>query len=142
MKFERYGKGIAKGLIVTITHLFRHPITTQYPEERLTISRRSRGNELVWGKEQCTGCTTCAKSCPQGSIKIITPPNGGNGLVTAPCSQACPAGINIPRYIRFIADDNPAAAVAIIREKIPFPSVCGHVCIHPCEVKCQRTQLD
>jgi len=72
LRFERYGIGIAKGLRVTIKHLFRHPVTTQYPEQRLTVSRRTRGNELVWDKEQCTGCATCAKTCPQGAIQIIT----------------------------------------------------------------------
>ena len=75
MKFERYGKGIAKGLTVTIRHLFRHPVTTQYPEQRLNISRRTRGNELVWSKEKCTGCGTCAKTCPQGVIEIVTSTN-------------------------------------------------------------------
>ena len=72
MKFERYGKGIAKGLTVTIRHLFRHPVTVQYPEQRLNTSRRIRGNELVWDNLKCTGCATCAKACPQGAIKIIT----------------------------------------------------------------------
>jgi NAD(P)H-quinone oxidoreductase subunit I len=72
LKFEHYGKGIAKGLWVSFIHLFRHPITTQYPEQRLTISRRSRGNELVWDKVKCTGCATCAKACPQGAIEIVT----------------------------------------------------------------------
>jgi len=75
LKFEHYGIGIAKGMALTFKHLFRHPITTQYPEERLTVSRRIRGNELVWDKEKCTGCATCAKSCPQGAIQIITSVN-------------------------------------------------------------------
>ncbi len=75
MQFERYGKGIAKGLQVTIKHLFRHPITVQYPEQRLNISRRTRGNELVWSREKCTGCATCAKACPQGVIQIVTSVN-------------------------------------------------------------------
>ncbi len=64
------------------------------------------------------------------------------GLVSAPCSHTCPAGIDVPRYVRFIAQGKPAEAVAIIREKIPFPSVCGYVCIHPCEAKCRRALLD
>jgi NADH-quinone oxidoreductase subunit F len=64
------------------------------------------------------------------------------GLVSAPCSHICPAGIEVPRYIRFIAEDKPAEAAAVIREKIPFPSVCGLVCFHPCENKCRRAQLD
>jgi NAD(P)H-quinone oxidoreductase subunit I len=75
LKFERYGKGIAKGLTVTIRHLFRHPITTQYPEQRLTTSRRIRGNELIWDNIKCTGCATCAKACPQGAILIVTAVN-------------------------------------------------------------------
>ncbi len=75
MKFERYGIGIAKGLTVTIRHLFRHPVTVQYPEHRLNTSRRIRGNELIWSQEKCTGCGTCAKTCPLGAIEIITSTN-------------------------------------------------------------------
>jgi formate hydrogenlyase subunit 6/NADH:ubiquinone oxidoreductase subunit I len=72
LKFERYGLGMAKGMAITFKHLFRHPITTQYPEQRLIPSRRTRGNELVWDNIKCTGCTTCARSCPQGAIHITT----------------------------------------------------------------------
>jgi NAD(P)H-quinone oxidoreductase subunit I len=72
LKFERYGIGIAKGLRVTIRHLLRRPVTTQYPEQRLSTSRRIRGNELIWDREKCTGCATCAKTCPQGAIHIVT----------------------------------------------------------------------
>lgn len=75
MKFERFGIGIAKGLMVTIKHLFRHPVTVQYPEQRLNTSRRIRGNELIWSQEKCTGCGTCAKTCPLGAIEIITSTN-------------------------------------------------------------------
>ncbi len=64
------------------------------------------------------------------------------GLVTAPCSHTCPAGIDVPRYIRFIEKGKPAESLAVIREKIPFPAVCGLVCFAPCEAKCRRGQLD
>ena len=106
MKFERYGIGIAKGLTVTIRHLFRHPITTQYPEQRLNTSRRIRGNELVWSQERCTGCATCAKTCPQGVIEITTSTNPvenkyavekyqvdtGYCISCGLCVEACPFG--------------------------------------------------
>ena len=75
MKFERYGIGIAKGLTVTIRHLLRHPTVSQFPEQRLNTSRRIRGNELIWSREKCTGCATCAKTCPQGAIEIVTATN-------------------------------------------------------------------
>jgi NADH-quinone oxidoreductase subunit I len=75
LKFERYGLGIAKGLTVTLKTLFRHPTVSQYPEQRLHTSRRIRGNELVWDRQKCTGCGTCAKTCPQGVIEIVTSTN-------------------------------------------------------------------
>jgi NADH-quinone oxidoreductase subunit F len=64
------------------------------------------------------------------------------GIVSAPCTHSCPAGVDAPRYIRFIAKGKPSEAVAVIRERIPFPSVCGYVCIHPCETRCRRGLLD
>ncbi|HUW64925.1 MAG TPA: FAD-dependent oxidoreductase [Spirochaetia bacterium] len=60
----------------------------------------------------------------------------------APCREACPAGVDVPRYIRYIRDGNFDQALAVIRERIPFPAVCGYVCIHPCELKCARRQYD
>jgi len=75
LKFERYGIGLIKGMMVTIQHLLRHPTVTQFPEQRLNISRRTRGNELIWSREKCTGCATCAKTCPQGAIEIVTSTN-------------------------------------------------------------------
>jgi formate hydrogenlyase subunit 6/NADH:ubiquinone oxidoreductase subunit I len=75
LKFERFGLGILKGMTVTIRHLFRHSTVTQYPEQYLNVSRRLRGNELVWSRAKCTGCATCAKACPQGAIEIVTSTN-------------------------------------------------------------------
>jgi NAD(P)H-quinone oxidoreductase subunit I len=66
------GKGILKGMSITLKNLFRPSPTVQYPEQRLQISRRIRGTQLVWSKEKCTGCATCARTCPQGVIRIVT----------------------------------------------------------------------
>jgi formate hydrogenlyase subunit 6/NADH:ubiquinone oxidoreductase subunit I len=78
LKFERYGLGIAKGLSVTLGYFFRRPSVTQYPDQKLNVSRRTRGQEMVWDREKCTGCCTCAKSCPQGVIEIVTSTNMKN----------------------------------------------------------------
>ena len=59
----------------------------------------------------------------------------------APCKNACPAGIDVPRYIRAIAEGKFDESLAVIREKIPFPSVCGRVCVHPCETDCSGSWL-
>jgi NADH-quinone oxidoreductase subunit F len=63
-------------------------------------------------------------------------------LVKSPCQNACPAGIEIPRYIRFVQDGKYGEATAVVREKVPFPAVLGYVCVHFCESKCKRGQLD
>ena len=103
MRFERFGLGIAKGLTVTLKHLFREIITTQYPDMKLGTSRRIRGQQFVWRKDLCTGCATCAKSCPHGIIQIETSKNGNNKYVVDKilfdmgrcmycglCVEACP----------------------------------------------------
>jgi len=74
--------------------------------------------------------------------KLHCPAAVCKGLVKAPCSHTCPAGVDVPRYVRLIAEGDYDQALAVIQERIPFPSVCGYVCIHPCEFKCRRGQLD
>ena len=62
-------------------------------------------------------------------------------IVEAPCRAACPAGIDVPRYIRLIGDGQYDQAVAVVREKVPLPSVCAYICHAPCEAKCRRGTL-
>jgi len=63
-------------------------------------------------------------------------------MVISACQHACPAGIDVPNYVAAIAEGQYQKAVEIIRERNPFPGVCGRICIHPCEYKCRRGQLD
>jgi NADPH-dependent glutamate synthase beta subunit-like oxidoreductase len=59
-------------------------------------------------------------------------------ILEAPCRAACPAGMDAPRYIRLIGDGKYTEAMAVIREKAPFPGVLARVCHAPCEAKCRR----
>jgi len=133
---------ILKGLSVTLRNLLRGPITTQYPEQKLDISRRARGTKFAWDEDKCIGCYTCARSCPISAIEIETPETAVQGEIVAPCRDTCPAGVDAARYVRLIAQGKFADALAVIRERIPFPSVCGFVCAHPCEDKCNRGKID
>jgi len=56
----------------------------------------------------------------------------------APCARGCPAGIDVARYIGYVALGKFAEATAVVRERIPFPSVCGYICYRPCETVCRR----
>jgi len=97
-----YGLGIAKGLKTTFTHMFRAPITVQFPEEVRPIPARARTN-LLWFDERCTGCSTCAQACPDGCILVETAPNPDGSLQKVRyeidfrlcmycglCTEACP----------------------------------------------------
>ncbi len=57
------------------------------------------------------------------------------------CTDACPAGVDVPRYIRAVRDGKYDQAVAILREKIPFPTVCADACFAPCEDVCAYKQF-
>ncbi len=60
----------------------------------------------------------------------------------APCSIGCSAGIDVQGYISLIREGNYQGALDLIREKNPFPAVCGRVCTHPCEDLCNRKYID
>jgi NADH-quinone oxidoreductase subunit F len=63
-------------------------------------------------------------------------------LVSAPCSSACPATVDIPGYLSLVGEKRYAEALRLHRERNPFPAICSRVCFHTCEEKCRRSKLD
>ncbi len=63
-------------------------------------------------------------------------------LYISPCQNACPADTNAAAYIAYISAGRFEDALLEILNTNPFPSVCGRVCDHPCQLKCRRNQLD
>lgn len=57
---------------------------------------------------------------------------------TAPCIEACPANVNVPRYIDYIRDGRPQLAEGVLMERYPLVGTCGRVCVRPCEKTCAR----
>ena len=53
----------------------------------------------------------------------------------APCVEGCPVHIDIPGFIRAIANGDDQAAIRLIKQNSLLPAVCGRVC--PQEVQCQ-----
>jgi formate dehydrogenase (NADP+) beta subunit len=84
----------------------------------------------------CRFCTACVEVCPTGALTDKKP------YKTVPCQNACPAGIDIPRYVRLIREGKADEALTVIHEKVPFPAILGHVCLHFCENKCRRLDLN
>jgi NADPH-dependent glutamate synthase beta subunit-like oxidoreductase len=104
-------------------------------------------NLPVVNLEKCTGCGTCERICPKHIITLTSYSRRVQNeytldQCTAPCQRTCPAGIEIPLYIREIREGNYLEAVRVIKETNPFPLVCGRICIHPCEYECRRNLVD
>ncbi|MBA2848824.1 FAD-dependent oxidoreductase [Thermosulfuriphilus ammonigenes] len=64
------------------------------------------------------------------------------GDCKAPCSQACPGGINVQGYVNLIAQGQYAAALRLIKERNPLPLSVGRVCPRFCEPRCRRVLVD
>lgn len=90
----------------------------------------------------CKFCGACVEICPTGALTDKDILWAEREKLLVPCKEACPLGIDVPRYIRLISEKNYSEAAAVIREKTPFPSVLGRVCFHECENECRRNQLN
>ncbi|RJR50598.1 MAG: FAD-dependent oxidoreductase [Desulfobacteraceae bacterium] len=62
-------------------------------------------------------------------------------FITPLCTRACPAGVDVPRYIRAARAGNYDEALAVLREKLPLPTVCADACFAPCEEMCAYRQF-
>ena len=58
-------------------------------------------------------------------------------IMSSPCQHTCPIGTEAQSYIAYIARGRYREAFDIIVRDNPLPSVCGRVCHHPCEAKCE-----
>lgn len=108
----------------------------------------------------CKGCGDCSQACP------VTLPNeyeeklGGKKAIsrryeqavpstfgitkweTSPCKAACPLHVNAHGYIALVHKGEYEKALALVREKNPFPAITGRICTRPCEKACTRLSLD
>ena len=59
-----------------------------------------------------------------------------------PCNHACPAGERIQGYLDAVKHGRYLEGYRLIKEDMPFPSITGRVCYHPCESACNRGKYD
>ena len=128
---------------------------------RITLGRGRDGDidTLLHIAEVVKECSLCGlgQTCPNPVLSTINyfrdeyqahiedkkcPAAVCDALMISPCQHTCPVGINIPKYVAHIAAGEYLEATDTIRERNPFPAVCGRICHHPCEARCRRGELD
>ena len=122
---------------------------------KVTITKKAR-----YVDEKCTGCGSCAEVCPVEFPNEFELGLSNRNAIFVPFPQAvplrytiekqglqacraeCPASVGAPGYITLVSHGKFYDALQIIKEKLPFPSICGRVCHRPCEKKCERNNID
>lgn len=118
-----------------------------HPSCMLCLVRDNRTNALV---------TSCALTVTQGMEITATHPDITTarrqalellmsdhvGDCEAPCSLACPAGMDIPEMNRLIGEGRFSDALKVVKDEIALPYILGYICPAPCEKACRRKQVD
>jgi len=104
------------------------PCALACPEDAITTDPET-GVILLDG-DKCDGCNA------------VPGKSGAEKQETSPCKVECPAHIDVQGYVNLAVRGKFQEALQLIKLASPFPSICGRVCHHPCESKCNRDQID
>lgn len=150
---------VGVGMHPNIEILTRSELTElegEAPAFTATVKERARFVDV----DRCTACGDCAEACPvdlpsrfndglgvRNAVRKLYPQAAPNafGITkygTPPCRMSCPAHVNVQGYVALIRQGKFESALRLIREELPLPSICGHVCVHPCEDACRRHLTD
>lgn len=151
-----------------MTDVSTHPNIYLHTCSSLEKVEGEKGNFTVKIREQprhvnideCTACGDCEQVCPvsvpndynQGigtrkAIHKMFPQAVPNKYLitkrgTPPCRSTCPAETNVQGYVALISQGKFAEALEVIHRRLPFAGICGRICHHPCELECNRGQID
>jgi len=70
-----------KGMFLTARHIFKKPVTVNYPEQKVPMFPKYRGKQVLMrdenGLEKCVACGLCSVACPADAIYLEAAENDG-----------------------------------------------------------------
>ena len=73
-------RGLFDGFLLVLRHLFRRPVTEEYPEYKRALPARSRARIILTrdpdGDERCVACYLCSAACPVSCISMQSAERG------------------------------------------------------------------
>lgn len=105
------------------------------------VASRVEGSLL---ESDCRFCGACVAVCPTGALRdkeeLMEGKSKREGLL--PCRYSCPVEIDVPRYVRLIAEGKFDESYAVVRESLPLPCICSYICLSFCEGACRRGEVN
>lgn len=98
------------------------------------------------GKTSTVALTKLLENFEEELIKEIKKPavtkESTHSYVTAPCIEACPARVDIPKYVQYVGEGKLKESVGVVLKEYPLAASCGRVCVRFCEDACARNSID
>lgn len=114
-------------------------------EELIDVARMMRNTSFCGvGQTSPIALIEAIKNFPE-DLKLLPSqgaPWGSYEVMTAPCIEACPAHVNVPRYIDYLKMGRADLATGVVLRHYPLVGTCGRVCVRLCEKACRRNQLE
>ncbi|MCG6963060.1 MAG: FAD-dependent oxidoreductase [Acidobacteria bacterium] len=92
-------------------------------------------------RADCRLCGACVEVCPTGALTDRDVPAAGREARLVPCRSGCPAGMDVPRFLRAVGRGDLEDAARVAMDRLPLPNSLGRVCFHPCEGECRRSDF-